>query len=149
MLLGAYFDICSSHQLLAAAKNHTHTPRHDLSLPSLFGTAFLQGFETTQEITSRDCLLPQRGRNSLDEATARSFPRRDRGHFPARPELSQKPAKHLCLAPGSSVLSISFLRSSGHKFKHEKLHLNTRKNFTVRGTEHWNRLPRESWSLPL
>lgn len=31
-----------------------------------------------------------------------------------------------------------------HKLKHTKFHLNTRKNFfTLRVTEHWNRLPRE------
>ncbi|KFV81490.1 hypothetical protein N308_09799, partial [Struthio camelus australis] len=33
----------------------------------------------------------------------------------------------------------------GHKLKHRKFHLNLRKNFfTVRVTEHWNRLPREA-----
>lgn len=36
-LLDAYFDI--SRQLLAPAKNHTHTPRYDLSLPSLLAAA--------------------------------------------------------------------------------------------------------------
>jgi len=34
-------------------------------------------------------------------------------------------------------------RGNGHKLKHRKSHLNTRKNFfTLRVTEHWNRLPR-------
>ncbi|KFV88541.1 hypothetical protein N308_11734, partial [Struthio camelus australis] len=33
---------------------------------------------------------------------------------------------------------------NGHKLKHRKFHLNLRNNFfTVRVTEHWNRLPRE------
>jgi len=32
----------------------------------------------------------------------------------------------------------------GHKLKHRKFHLNMRKNFfTLRATEHWNRVPRE------
>jgi len=31
----------------------------------------------------------------------------------------------------------------GHKLKHRKFQLNLRKNFTLRVTEHWNRLPRE------
>jgi len=35
-------------------------------------------------------------------------------------------------------------RGNGHKLKHEKFHLYMRKNFfTLRETEHWNRLPRE------
>jgi len=34
-------------------------------------------------------------------------------------------------------------RGNGHKMKHRKFHLTTRKNFfTLRVTEHWNRLPR-------
>lgn len=36
------------------------------------------------------------------------------------------------------------IRSSGHKLNHRKFHLNTRKNFfTLRVSEHWNRLTRE------
>ncbi|KFV85410.1 hypothetical protein N308_09936, partial [Struthio camelus australis] len=38
---------------------------------------------------------------------------------------------------------------NGHKLKHRKVHLNIRKNFfTVRLTEHWNRLPREAVQSP-
>jgi len=34
-------------------------------------------------------------------------------------------------------------RGKRHKLKHEKFHLNTRKNLvTLRVTEHWHRLPR-------
>ncbi|KFV84305.1 hypothetical protein N308_09901, partial [Struthio camelus australis] len=36
-----------------------------------------------------------------------------------------------------------------HKLKHRKIHLNIRKNlFTLRVTEHWNRLPREVVDSP-
>ncbi|KFV83043.1 hypothetical protein N308_03901, partial [Struthio camelus australis] len=38
---------------------------------------------------------------------------------------------------------------NGQKLNHRKLHLNLRKNFfTVRVTEHWNRLPREAGGAP-
>ncbi|KFV83675.1 hypothetical protein N308_06008, partial [Struthio camelus australis] len=38
---------------------------------------------------------------------------------------------------------------NGHKLNHGKFHLNLRKNFfTVRVTEHWNRLPREVIEFP-
>ncbi|KGL78541.1 hypothetical protein N309_15581, partial [Tinamus guttatus] len=38
---------------------------------------------------------------------------------------------------------------NGQKRKHQKFHSNLRKNFlTVRGTEPWNRLPREAVESP-
>jgi len=41
-------------------------------------------------------------------------------------------------------------RGDGHRLEHGKFHLNVRKNFfTLRVTEHWNRLPREVIESPL
>ena len=33
-------------------------------------------------------------------------------------------------------------RGNGHELKHKQLHLNTKKNFTLKVMEHRNRLPR-------
>ena len=47
------------------------------------------------------------------------------------------------------VLCSNRTRGNGHKLKHEKFHLNMRKNFlSVRVTMHWNKMPREILESP-
>jgi len=47
------------------------------------------------------------------------------------------------------VLCSNRIRSNGQTLKQRKFHTNVRKKFyTVRVTEHWNRLPREAAESP-
>jgi len=58
-----------------------------------------------------------------------------------------------CQEDGATLFSVvpsDRTSSCGHKLKHRKFYLNTRKNFfTIRVKKHWNRLPRGAVESPL
>lgn len=100
---------CLLWYLLAPAKNHTHTPPSawpvtaNLTCCSFPAGTWKDPRDNRPELPT--FLLPRRGRNSQDEPTALSFPRRDRGHFPARGELSQASTSAIPRGPLSHQFS--------------------------------------------